>query len=112
MLTEIKESTVHVLVVIISGIAAGSYACIVWKFRHCPRQNTLLSSCSSVRDLEYDYGQNITMHHLMSHTIFLSMWDLQILFGLWDSLVRRPSTECQLCEDSGNLGGSLNEHLT
>ena len=46
-------------------------------------------------------AQNITMHYLILRTLFLSMWDLQILlFGLWDSLVRSPSKECQLCEDN------------
>ena len=29
------------------------------------------------------------------------MWGLQILLiGLWDSLVQRRSTECQLCDDN------------
>ena len=47
---------------------------------------------------------NITMHHLISCTIFLLMWDLQILlFGLWDSLVWRRSTEYQLCEHNGKF---------
>ena len=47
---------------------------------------------------------------MISRTIFLPMWGLQILlfgpeaefvFGVWDGLVRRRSMECQLCEDNG-----------
>ena len=39
--------------------------------------------------------EKITTHHLISRTIFLPMWGLQILlFGLWDRLVQRQSTEC------------------
>ena len=42
------------------------------------------------------------MPYLISHTIFLLMWGLQILlFGLQDSTLRRRSSECQLCEDNG-----------
>ena len=40
-------------------------------------------------------------HYLISRTMFLSMRCMQILlFGLWDSLVQRQGTECQLCEDN------------
>ena len=52
---------------------------------------------------------NITTHHLMSHTSFLPMWGLQIfLFGLQDSLVRRQSMECQLCEDNAQYYSACN----
>ena len=41
------------------------------------------------------------MYYLISHTILLPMWGLQILlFGLGDSLVQRQSTKCKLCEDN------------
>ena len=48
--------------------------------------------------------KNTTTHHLISRTIFLPMWGLQILlFGLRDSLVWRRSTEWQLCEDNEHI---------
>ena len=50
-------------------------------------------------------GKHITTHYLIVCTIFLLMWDLQILlFGPQDSLVQRRSMECQqlLCEDNEN----------
>ena len=72
-----------------------------YQYSHCPRQNALLSSYSSVWDLQQDSGKNINSQYLIPHTMFLRMWGLQILlFGLRDSLVWRRSTECQLCKDN------------
>ena len=46
-------------------------------------------------------GKMLLHTHLISSTIFLLMWGLQILlFGLWDGLVRGRSRECQLWEDN------------
>ena len=55
--------------------------------------------------------KNITMHHSISRNIFFLMWGLQILlFSLRDSLVRRRSTACQLCEDNVGLGSLWPSH--
>ena len=44
------------------------------------------------------------MHHLMSLTIFLPMWGLQILlFGLRSCLMLKRSMEYQLYEDNGSV---------
>ena len=46
-------------------------------------------------------GKILLHTHLISSTVFLLMWGLQILlFGLWDRLVQGRSTERQLCEDN------------
>ena len=47
--------------------------------------------------------ESITMHYLISCTIFLPMRDLQILlFSLPDSPVQRRSAECQLCKGNAS----------
>ena len=68
---------------------------------HCPQKSALLSSYRSVWDLNRDCVGNITTHYLISGTIFLPIWGLQIsLLGLRYSLVRRRGTECKLCKDN------------